>query len=63
VFAVLTGSLARCLPYEEWVCERLEVRSLDGPLRVAIDGETCDAGRHVVVEKRPRALTVHVPPS
>ena len=63
VLAVLTGQLSRCAPYEEWTCERLEVRSLDGPLRVAVDGETFDAGHHVVVEKRRRALTVCVPPS
>lgn len=62
VLAVLTGTLARCAPYEEWVCERLEIRSVDGPLRVAVDGETLDVGRDVVVTKRPRALTVHVPP-
>lgn len=62
VVAVLTGTLSRCAPYEEWVCERLEVRSLDGPLRVAADGETFHAGRHVVIEKLPRALTVAVPP-
>lgn len=62
VLAVLTGTLSRCAPYEEWTCERLEVRSLGGPLRVAIDGETGDAGEHVVVSKRPRALTVAVPP-
>jgi diacylglycerol kinase family enzyme len=63
VLAVLTGQLARCAPYEEWTCERLEVRSLDGPLRVALDGEVFDAGRSAVVEKRPRALTVCVPPA
>lgn len=62
IAAVLTGTLARCAPYEEWTTDRLEVRSMDGPLRVAVDGETIDAGRHVVVEKRPRALAVHVPP-
>ena len=63
VLAVLTGQLSRCAPYEEWTCDRLEVKSLDGPLRVALDGETFDAGHHVVVEKRPRALTVCVPPT
>lgn len=63
ILAVLTGTLRHCGPYEEWVAERLEVRSLNGPLRVAVDGETVDAGHHVVVEKRPRALSVCVPPA
>lgn len=62
VLAVLTGTLARCAPYEEWVAERVEIRSLEGPLRVALDGETLDADQQVVVTKRPRALTVAVPP-
>jgi undecaprenyl-diphosphatase len=63
VLAVLTGTLARCAVYEERRVERLEIRSVDGPLRVAVDGEVFDAGRHVIVEKRPRALAVHVPPT
>ena len=62
ILGVVTGTLARCAPYEEWSCERLELRSLDGPLRAAVDGELIDTGTDVVVEKRPRALTVYVPP-
>jgi undecaprenyl-diphosphatase len=63
VLAVLTGTLARCAPYREWVAEQVEIRSLDGPLRVALDGEVVDADDRVVVAKRPRALTVAVPPT
>jgi undecaprenyl-diphosphatase len=63
ILAVLTGTLARSAPYQEWVAERVEIRSLDGPLRVALDGEVFDADERVVVAKRPRALTVAVPPA
>ena len=40
----------------------LEVRSLDGPLRLAVDGETVDGGESFRVTKRRRALLVAVPP-
>lgn len=62
VAAVLTGTLASCPVYEERSCERLEVRSRSGPLRLAVDGETFDAAAtDFSITKRPRALTVVVP--
>ena len=40
----------------------LRIRSSEGPLRLAADGETFDAGAELEVAKRPRALLVAVPP-
>ena len=62
VVDVLSGRLGQCPVYEELVTESLTVRSLDGPLRVAADGETFDAADELRVTKRPRALRVAVPP-
>jgi diacylglycerol kinase family enzyme len=61
VLDVLAGRLRRCPFYREDVVESLEVRSLDEPLRLAIDGETVDGGTHLSITKRPRALLVAVP--
>jgi undecaprenyl-diphosphatase len=59
---VLAGRLQRCRDYEERTVARVEMRSLDGPLRLAADGETFDADAEVDVRKRTRALAVAVPP-
>ena len=59
---VLTGRLASCPVYEERVVSEVRIRSLDGPLRLAADGETFDAPDEVLVTKRRRALLVAVPP-
>jgi undecaprenyl-diphosphatase len=59
---VLTGRLSTCPVYEERVATEIRIRSLDGPLRMAADGETFDAPDEVLVTKRPRALLVAVPP-
>ena len=42
--------------------ESLSIRSLDGPLRLAADGETYDGPVELEVTKRPQALRVAVPP-
>lgn len=60
---VLTGRLATCPVYEERTATSLRIRSLEGPLRLAADGETFDAGADLEVAKRPRALLVAVPPN
>jgi diacylglycerol kinase family enzyme len=60
---VLTGRLASCPVYEQRLAPSVRIRSLDGPLRLAVDGETFDAPDEVEVAKRPRALTVAVPPT
>jgi undecaprenyl-diphosphatase len=61
-FDVLFGRLAQCPVYEERQVERLAIRSLDGPLRLAADGETFDGPTDLVVTKRRQALRVAVPP-
>jgi undecaprenyl-diphosphatase len=59
---VLTGRLATCPVYEERTVTQLSIRSLDGPLRLAADGETYDGPVAVEVTKRLGALRVAVPP-
>jgi diacylglycerol kinase family enzyme len=59
---VLTGRLSRCPVYEERQVGSLHIRSLDGPLRLAADGETFDGPTELEVTKRARALRVAVPP-
>jgi diacylglycerol kinase family enzyme len=61
-FDVLTGRLARCPVYEEHQVESLSIRSLDGPLRLAADGETYDGDVELEVTVRRQALRVAVPP-
>ena len=61
VLAILTGTLGRSAVFEERVVERLAVRGLDGPLRLARDGETFDGGADVVVGKEDRPLDVYGP--
>lgn len=61
VAAILTGRLGRSRVYDQWRAERLTVKSLQGPLRLARDGETFDGSAEFTVEKQPRALAVFVP--
>lgn len=62
VLHALTGRLSTCPVYEERTATALTIRSLEGPLRLAADGETFDADEDLQVAKRPRALLVAVPP-
>jgi hypothetical protein len=62
VLAVLSGRLGRSTVYEEWTTDRLTVRSLDGPMRLASDGETFDGAAEVVIEKADRPLVVYARP-
>jgi undecaprenyl-diphosphatase len=60
VAALLTGQLGRSKVYRREVVRSLEVRSLHGPLRLACDGETFDAGGDAfMVEKHPSRLAVY----
>jgi undecaprenyl-diphosphatase len=61
LLAALSGDLTRSSAYEEWRCERMEIRSADGPMRLACDGETFDGGERFAVEKAKSPLGVVVP--
>jgi diacylglycerol kinase family enzyme len=59
VAAVLTGRLGRSKVYKQTVVQELKIRSLDGPLRLARDGETFEASsEEIVVRKLPKRLAV-----
>jgi len=60
--ALLTGRLGTSSVYERWTAERLHVRSLQGPLRLARDGECWQGPEEFTISKRPRALMVLQPP-
>ena len=62
LLAVLTGRLGRCRVYEAFTTTSLKVRSLDGPLRLARDGETFDGSDSFEICKEDRPLAVYVPP-
>jgi diacylglycerol kinase family enzyme len=59
--AVLTGRLGRSKVYHQSVVQRLRIHSLNGPLRLARDGETFEGSEDVVIEKLPKRLAVYVP--
>ncbi len=61
VLAIVTGTLPRSRVYESFRTDRFTVRSLDGPLRLARDGETFDGSEEFAVGKRLGALAVYVP--
>jgi undecaprenyl-diphosphatase len=62
VLDVLTGRLASCSVYQERTAGALSIRSLEGPFRMAADGETFDGPTELEITKRPRTLLVAVPP-
>jgi diacylglycerol kinase family enzyme len=61
LLSVLTGRLARCGAYEQRFVRRLHVKSLNGPLRLARDGETFDGSEEFTVCKADEPLRVYVP--
>jgi len=61
-FAALTGTLQRSRVYEEHVLDSFELRSRDGALHLARDGETWDGPATVKVTKLSEPLAVFVPP-
>ncbi len=61
VLALLTGRLLRGRFYEQRYVRSLRVRSHQGPLRLARDGETFDGSADFTVKKCPRPLAVYVP--
>lgn len=61
MFSVLTGRLARCRSYEQRFVKELSIASLDGPLRLARDGETFDGPEAFMVTKADEPLVVYAP--
>ena len=59
--ALLTGRLGRSRVYEEWSTRRLMVRSKQGPLRLAADGETFDGPQEFEIRKEDEPLVVYLP--
>jgi len=63
IVSVLTGRLARCRAYEQRFERRITVRSREGTLRLARDGETFDGSDEFTIEKAAEPLVVYVPAS
>ncbi len=61
ILALITGRLGRCRVYEQRCAPELRVRSLGGPMRLALDGETFSGGEAFVVSKFDRRLEVYAP--
>jgi undecaprenyl-diphosphatase len=61
LLAVLTGRLGRCVIYEQRFVHELRVRSLQGPLRLARDGETFDGSVEFTVTKLQEPLVLYRP--
>lgn len=61
ILAVLTGRLGRSKVYKQTCVKQLRLRSLNGPLRMARDGETFEASEEVLIEKLDQRLTVYAP--
>jgi undecaprenyl-diphosphatase len=64
LWAVMTGTLSKTEVYRcEFVRGPITVRSLEGPLRLARDGETFNGPAEFTIEKAPERLAVFVPTS
>jgi diacylglycerol kinase family enzyme/membrane-associated phospholipid phosphatase len=61
VLSVLTGRLARSALYEQFTTRQLSVRSLQGSLRLARDGETFQGSKEFSITKSARRVAVFVP--
>ena len=59
--SVLTGRLARCGAYEQRYVAKMHVKSLNGRLRLARDGETFDGPQEFTICKADDPLLVYVP--
>jgi diacylglycerol kinase family enzyme len=59
VAGLITGRLGHSPVYQQWAATSLTVRSLDGPLRLACDGETFDGGEDVEVTKTGRRIALY----
>jgi undecaprenyl-diphosphatase len=61
IAAVLTGRLGRSRVYRQALVKQLNVRSHEGPLRVARDGEPFESSEEIEVSKLEERLAVYVP--
>ena len=61
LMSVMTGRLARCGAYEQRFVRSIEVKSLEGHLRLARDGETFDGPEEFTIFKADDPLRVYVP--
>jgi len=61
IASVLTGRLGRSRIYEQRLASQVKIRSLNGPLRLARDGETFDGPEEFFIEKRAQPLTIYAP--
>ena len=61
--ATITGTLQGSKVYEEHLLDGFEMRSMNGPFRLARDGETFDGSDRVTVEKLRDPLSVLIPPA
>ena len=61
LLSVMTGRLASCGAYEQRYVRSLAVKSLEGRLRLARDGETFDGPEEFTIAKADEALLVYVP--
>jgi undecaprenyl-diphosphatase len=61
VAAALTGTLRRSRVFETWLTTSLHVKSTDGPVRLARDGETFDGVDEFDIGKNGRRLAVFTP--
>jgi undecaprenyl-diphosphatase len=59
VVAILTGRLGRSKVYRQTVVKELRIRSLQGPLRLARDGETFEGTDDIIVRKLPQRVAVY----
>jgi diacylglycerol kinase family enzyme/membrane-associated phospholipid phosphatase len=59
--SLLLGRLGRSEVYERWTAEEVTIRSVDGPLQLARDGESWQGPAQVTVGQRRRALEVLQP--
>lgn len=62
VLGLLTGTLGKSRVYEQRTAPSVKVRSLQGPLRLARDGEVFDGPAEFVVEKDSQRLRVYAKP-
>jgi diacylglycerol kinase family enzyme/membrane-associated phospholipid phosphatase len=61
LLSVMTGRLGSCGAYEQRFVRSMTVKSLDGRLRLARDGETFDGPEEFTIAKSDEPLLVYVP--